>query len=165
MSVSAISSSSSVQIQAPNDTGKLRQYYQQLASDLKSGNLSGAQQAYGSMQQLLQNEQSSSTASNPQYSQVQKDFAALGQALSSGNLSQAQSDLSQLQTALKAASQNSPSGAEQTLQAAHRGHHHHGHASEATSSDTTSSTTTTAATTSTSGSSGGSTGTTVNVYA
>jgi hypothetical protein len=102
------------------------QAFSDLANSLQSGNLQGAQQAYGILEQLQGNQASSSSsgstgtsANNP----IATDFAALGQALSSGNLTQAQSDFQQLQTALQSAPQTgSSSGATGTE--VH--HHHHG---------------------------------------
>jgi outer membrane protein assembly factor BamD (BamD/ComL family) len=81
--------------------------YTLLASDLQSGNLSGAQSAFSNLRQLLPAEQdsSNSSASSGPSSTIQTDFAALGQALSSGNLTQAQSAFSQLQGDLQNASQ------------------------------------------------------------
>lgn len=55
--------------------------FEQLASALQSGNLSGAQQAYSSLSAAMQN--SSSAQSN---SPLSADLNALGQALQSGNL-------------------------------------------------------------------------------
>jgi hypothetical protein len=110
-----------------------RQSFKQLANAIQSGDLSGAQQAFTTLQKLLQTSQTGS-----QTSPIQSDFAALGQALSSGNLSTAQTDFSKLQTDLKAAAQSGgASGSTQGVQTAHRGGHHHHHASSASDSDTT----------------------------
>jgi outer membrane protein assembly factor BamD (BamD/ComL family) len=93
--------------QGQNPIEETLEDYTQLASDLQSGNLSGAQSAFSSLQQLLPAEQdsSNSSASSGTSSTIQTDFAALGQALSSGNLTQAQSAFSQLQSDLQTASQ------------------------------------------------------------
>jgi len=101
-----------------NPLQQIRKDFNQLASALQSGDLSGAQSAYSSIQQLLQDNQSSSnstTGSNGS-SSIQNDFATLGQALQSGDLSQAQSAFSQLQSDFKAASQSAqalPQGEDQ----------------------------------------------------
>ena len=108
---------------------QIQQLFKQLASSLQSGNLASAQKAYGSLEQLLQGNPSRSQASSAQpgsttSSAVQKDFAALGQALSSGDLSTAQSAFTQLQTDLQAASKSGGASSAQGLAAAHRGHRH-----------------------------------------
>jgi hypothetical protein len=80
--------------------------FEQLASSLQSGNLSGAQQAYNALASMMQNAPSSSPSSTA--------FKALGQALQSGNLQAAQQAFSSLQ-------QNFA----QSIMSA-GGHHHHG---------------------------------------
>ncbi len=92
MSISALSSNLVTDLSQPqwqNPFKEIRQDFQQLASALQSGDLSGAQTAYSSIQQLLQANTNSSSSSSP--NTLQSDFAALGQALSSGSLTQAQS--------------------------------------------------------------------------
>jgi len=140
MSISGVSSSSSL---TPTDWSSVKnqwkQDFKQLASALQSGNLSGAQKAYSALQQLQQSNQSGGQSSNGQAASssnnpIQNDFAALGQALSSGDLSGAQTAFSQLQTDMQAAGPNGSSG---TVQSAHHGHHHHGHASSTSDSDST----------------------------
>jgi hypothetical protein len=125
MSISPISLTYSAPQQA---TTSLRaQAFSDLANSLQSGNLQGAQQAYGILQQLQSNQASSSSgstgtsANNP----IATDFAALGQALSSGNLTQAQSDFQQLQTTLQSAQQTG-SGSGTTGTEVHHRHHHGG---------------------------------------
>ncbi|MGP0071704.1 MAG: hypothetical protein ACLPWF_07190 [Bryobacteraceae bacterium] len=111
MSISALSSNLIADLSQQyqqNPFQKIQQDFKQLASDLQSGDMSGAQSAYASIEQLLPANQSSSsspTGSNGS-STIQNDFAALGQALQSGDLSQAQSAFSQLQSDFKAASQS-----------------------------------------------------------
>jgi type VI protein secretion system component VasK len=83
--------------------------FEQLASSLQSGNLSGAQQAYTSLAASFQNSPSAQTT-NP----LSADFQALGQALQSGNLSAAQQAFSTLQQAF------------QQIGGAGGHHHHHG---------------------------------------
>ena len=91
-----------------NPFQKIQQDFKQLASALKSGDLSGAQSAYASIEQLLpanQSSSSSATGSNGSNA-IQSDFASLGQALQSGDLSEAQSAFGQLQSDLKTATQS-----------------------------------------------------------
>jgi hypothetical protein len=109
---------------------QVQQEYAQLASALRSGNLSGAQSAFSSLQQALQNQgtpNSSSTNSSGSSNTISNDFNALGQALSSGNLTQAQSAFSQLQNDIQSAQQSSQTQKTQGLGALVQGHHHHGH--------------------------------------
>jgi hypothetical protein len=164
VSVCAISSSSNLtQSDSTSVLNQLKQDFKQLANALQSGNLTGAQQAFKALQQLQQSNQSGGQSSNGQQSStgnnpIQNDFAALGQALSSGNLSAAQSDFSQLKTDMQAAGASGASGA----QSAHRGHHHR-HASSASDSDSDSAAST--ASTTSASSQSGSTGSTISVYA
>jgi hypothetical protein len=116
-----------------------RQDFTQLSTALQSGNLQGAQQAFSNLEQLQGGPSSSSSggSTSPATSgsgtagsgtagtnAVANDFAALGQALSSGDLSQAQSAFTQLQTDMQSAKQSGSSGG-QTQVEGHR-HHHHG---------------------------------------
>jgi hypothetical protein len=167
MSVSSVSSSSSLtQTDWRSVTNQLKQDFKQLASSLQSGDLSGAQKAYATLQQLLQSTQSGGPSSNGQQASstnnpIQNDFAALGKALSNGDLAGAQSAFSQLQTDMQAAAPNSASGA---VQSAHHGHHHR-HVSSASDSDSDSSTADQTATTGSSGSQSTPTGSTFSIYA
>src|SRR5580658_8021721 len=121
MSISALSSSLISDL-APqhwqNPFQEIKQDFQQLASALQSGNLSGAQSAYSNIQQLLQGSPGSSSTSNSSTSTgsntLQNDFAALGQALQSGDLTTAQSAFAQLQTDFQASHQ--PGGASRGTQ-------------------------------------------------
>ena len=137
MSISAVCSNSSfAQSDSTSVMNQWKQDFRQLASALQSGNLAGAQKAFKALQQLQQSNPSGGQSSNGQSassgnSPIQNDFAALGQALSSGNLSAAQGDFSQLQSAMQAAGANGASGG---AQSAHHGHHHR-HVSSGTDSD------------------------------
>lgn len=75
----------------------------QIGQDLKSGNVSGAEQTFSS---LLPAGMLPSGGSGT----IATDFASLGKALSSGVLSQAQSALTQLSADLKNAPSSSHSG-------------------------------------------------------
>ena len=77
--------------------------FKQLSSSLSAGDLSGAQAAFQSLQQMMQQSGKATNASD-----ASSPFAALGQALQSGDLAGAQSAFAQMQQA-------------------HKGHHHHHH--------------------------------------
>jgi hypothetical protein len=166
ISISGVSSNSGLpQTDSQSSVSQLRQTFKQLASSLQSGDLSGAQKAFASLETLLQSNQSASQGStgqsaSTQKSPVQSDLAALGQALSSGDLSAAQGDFSKLQKDLQPAGQSG--GSSQSVGSAHRhGHHHH---TEASDSDSTATTTDTTPST-TSANSPNSTGGTISLYA
>jgi hypothetical protein len=106
MPISALSSNLVNDLsQQQNPFRQIRQDFNQLASALQSGDLSGAQSAFSNLQQLLQGRQTGSNASSNGPSTIQTDFAAVGQALQSGDLNQAQNIFSQLQKDLQAARQ------------------------------------------------------------
>ena len=157
MSISSISSNSSLdQTDWRSLANQWKQDFKQLAGTLQSGDLAGAQQAFAALQQLQQSDRSGGQSSNrqpanPGNNPIQNDFAALGQALSSGDLAGAQTAFSQLQTDMKAAFQNGASGG---VESAHHGHHHR-HVSSASDSDTGSST----------AAQSGTTGNTISLYA
>jgi outer membrane protein assembly factor BamD (BamD/ComL family) len=114
MSVSGISSSSLFNYSTQDVQSKMKQIqqeFQQLGQDLQSGNLSAAQADFAALQQLLpQNNSTSSTQSNNPIAQA---FSQLSQDLQSGNLSAAQQDYLTIQ-------QDFQNQAAQT-----QGHHHH----------------------------------------
>jgi len=110
MSVAGISSSnmydpSSLKVQ---NRSEMQQEFQQLGSDLSSGNLSAAQADFAAI------EKQAPTGSSSKASTISQKFGQLGQDLQSGNLTSAQQDYSSIQ---------------QTMQqhAAGGHHHHHGH--------------------------------------
>jgi len=125
MSISALSSSLISDLapqQWQNPFQEIKQDFQQLASALQSGNLSGAQSAYSNIQQLLQGSPGSSTSNSSTSTgsnTLQNDFAALGQALQSGDLTTAQSAFAQLQTDFQASHQ--PGGASPGTQGPQQG--------------------------------------------
>ena len=139
------------------------QDFKQLASSLQSGDLTGAQQAYTALQQLLPNQDPNSPQAPSSGNPISTDFKALGQALQSGDLSSAQSAFSQLQDDLKSASQSGSSGL--THVRGHHGRHHH--ASSAQDSDSSSGSISSTSSTSTTGGndSSGSSGQILNVVA
>lgn len=122
MSVSGIFSSSFSDYSAQsvqNTRQQVQQEFQQLGQDLQSGNLSAAQSDFATLQQLVPQNNSSSTQSNNPIAQA---FQQLAQDLQSGNLSGAQQDFATIEQdfqnqAAQAASQSSSRVAE--------GHHHH----------------------------------------
>lgn len=132
MSIAGISSSDLYSAQnVQKQMQEMRQEFQQLGSDLQSGNLSAAQSDFATLTQLDPNLTSSSstsstssaaaatssTANNP----MQQAFAQLAKDLQSGNLSAAQQDFTAIQQAMQSAS------------AAH-GHHHHHHSESSSES-------------------------------
>ena len=87
--------------------------FQQLGQDLQSGNLTGAQQDFATLQQALPSGQSQSQQNTA--SPIAQAFTALSQALQSGNLQDAQTAFTTLQGDIQ---QQQGSG--------QRHHHHHG---------------------------------------
>jgi hypothetical protein len=165
VSISAVSSTSGLsQTDSQSSVNLLRQTFEQLASSLQSGNLTGAQKALSDLESLIQSNQSSSQtlivhSTSTRNSTIQNDVAALGQALNFGDLSAAQSDFSRLVKDLQPAGQDVAPG-QSVGSARHHGHHHGPEAS-----DSDSSTTTTETTASTAVLSQNPTGETVSLYA
>ena len=93
---------------------QMRKLFEQLGKDLQSGDLSGAQSVFSSLQKLLPGSSANQTQTTQQTNQstFNTDVNALGQALQSGDLSKAQDAFAKLQ---------------QDMQAAQKGHHHHRH--------------------------------------
>ena len=148
MSISPLSAISTLLSSAQAPQSSRRQDFAQLASALQSGNLAGAQQAYGALQQGQGASGGSSTSINNSVNNpITTDFAALGKALSSGDLNGAQSAFSQLQSDLKSA-QGTQQGPAQTT-AGTKGHHHHHHGGEGGGEGEPSSTTSTPSATAT----------------
>lgn len=116
MSISGISSLSLSNYDTPsvqNRFQKAQQEFQQLGQDLKSGNLSAAQQDFVTLQSLRPPGSSTSTtqSNNP----IAQEFNQLSQDLQSGNVSAAQQDFAQIKQSFQSLSQSV------------RGHHHHHH--------------------------------------
>ena len=107
MATSAISNSTPA-YQPSSQQTDFRQQFGQLVAAIKSGDLSGAQQAYADLSQLQSSGAGpAANASNP----VSKALNQIGQALQGGDISGAQQALAALS---------------QQAQGAHHGHHHHG---------------------------------------
>jgi len=121
MSVSGISSSnlfSEYNTQDVQSTMKqIHQEFQQLGQDLQSGNLSAAQSDFATLQQLVP--QNSSTSSAQSNNPIAQAFNQLSQDLQAGNLSAAQQDYSTIQ-------QGFQNQGAQMQGARMHGHHHHG---------------------------------------
>jgi hypothetical protein len=114
MSVAGIASSGLSLINSLHNSnqGQVQAKFQQLAQDLQSGNLSGAQTDFATLTQTLS--PSKVDSSGP----AAQAFSALGQALQSGNLAGAQRDFATLKQDVR---QNQ----------SHSVHHHHHHNAEA----------------------------------
>jgi hypothetical protein len=130
MSVSPISSVGytyqTYQTNWQNNVSQIKQDFQSLASDLQSNNLTGAQQAFTALQQLLPNpsagNQTQTGQSGSGQNQFGTDLSAVGQALQNGDLSGAQQAFATLQQDM------------QSVQGQHHYHHHHHHGSSSTQS-------------------------------
>ena len=90
---------------------QISQEFQQLGTDLKSGNLTAAQADFAALQKLQPSGSSSTSSSNP----ITQDFNQLAADLKAGNTTAAQQDFTKLQ-------QDYQSQGTQT----HHHHHHHG---------------------------------------
>lgn len=119
-STSTTSATSTASTSAAQSSESISQLFQQLGEDLQSGNLSGAQQDFQSLQTDLQNLVSGQSQSGEAVhghhhhhggggdsSDIGQLFDQLSQSLQSGDLSSAQSAFSSLQTALGLSSSNS----------------------------------------------------------
>lgn len=149
MSISPISLGYSMLQSSSSSGSSRRQDFTQLANALQSGNLQGAQQAFSNLEQLQGGQSSSSsggstTSATPgsgasSTNPIANDFAALGQALSSGNLNEAQSAFTQLKTDIQSAQESGSSGGQTQVQGHHHHHHHGGGESTSSSSSSSSS--------------------------
>ena len=133
MSISGVSASfdnsQNYWSQSLSGVGKqCKQDFQALGQALQSGNLSGAQQAFAGLQQLLPNVSSSDSQKQTLpplmgAGSIGTDLSALTQAIQSGNQADAQTDLAKLTQDLQ-----SVGG---------KGRHHHHHHASATAQDPT----------------------------
>jgi outer membrane protein assembly factor BamD (BamD/ComL family) len=122
MSVSGISTSSLYNAQSiESNAQKIQQEFQQLGKDLQAGNLSAAQSDFSTLQALVPQSTSASTAaaSSQSSNPIAQAFSQLGKDLQSGNLSAAQQDFSTIQQDFESQAAQSQS------QATTQGHHHH----------------------------------------
>jgi outer membrane protein assembly factor BamD (BamD/ComL family) len=122
MSIAGIASSLLSQLGSLQNTqrSQVQTEFQQLAKDLTSGNLSGAQNDFAALQKNAPGAQANST------SPLTQAFSALGKDLQSGNLSAAQQDFATIQQDISAT--------QQTGQVHHHHHHHQGGGSEVSQS-------------------------------
>jgi hypothetical protein len=125
MSVAALSTAGFTQyIDASSNLSASQQALQTLGQSLGAGNLSGAQSAFNTYQQINQNLTNASAASAHSSasatSQLTKDTNTLGSALNSGNLANAQSAFASMQSDLATtpsqAMANATAAANQTVQ-------------------------------------------------
>ena len=120
MSVSPISAASLGQsVLAASNSIQLQQTLQSLQNSLTSGDLSGAQTAFNTLQLLKQNLQTASGSNASGSSQLSTDLTALGSALSTGDLSTAQSTFVTVKNDLN--NSNSPSLTNETSAATEAG--------------------------------------------
>jgi len=123
MSISGISSSASVYRSQFQQTKK---DFTALQTDLSSGNLTAAQQAYATLTQDIQNiTQAQSGQLVTGNSQISNDLAAVGTALNAGDLTGAQSAFATLTQDIQSAAQSTQQV--QNGQQAYKGHGHHHH--------------------------------------
>ena len=102
MEVGAISAAAlSQDVLSSSNTTHLQQALDALQSSLSSGDLNGAQTAFGTLQKLNQNLATASGTSLSSNSQLSTDLTTLGSALGSGNLSTAKSAFVTVQNDLK----------------------------------------------------------------
>ena len=135
MSISGISSSTNVY---QNQFQQMRKDFSALQTDLSSSNLTGAQQAYATLMQDLQNvSQSQSGQQAGGTSQLGNDLAAVGKALQSGSLTDAQSAFALLTQDLQSAEQAQAAQQAQAGQQAYGHHHHHHHGGSSPTASTT----------------------------
>jgi len=113
---------------------QVAQDFSSLQSDLSSGNLSTAQQAYTSLTKDLASVRQTEGIQTGGTSQINTDLAAVGSALQSGDLSGAQSAFTTLTQDLQGTQQSQ--GTQQT----YGHHHHHGSSQAADASSQTSNT-------------------------
>jgi outer membrane protein assembly factor BamD (BamD/ComL family) len=131
MSISGISSSLSdlTTQNVQSMMQQLKQDFTQLGTDLKSGNLSAAQQDFVTLQQ--DSGQSATSSTSQSQNPIAQAFSQLSTDLQSGNLTAAQQDYTTIQQDLQS------SAAQSTATQSTATHHHHHHSSS--SSDSTSS--------------------------
>ncbi len=108
MSVGAISAASLSQyVLSTSNATQLQQTLLNLQSTLSSGDLTGAQSAFATLQKLNSNLATASGSSVSSNSQLSTDLTALGSALTAGDLATAKSAFATVQNDLK--NGNSPS--------------------------------------------------------
>lgn len=117
MNVSNVSYGAVSQSSGQSQQG-FRYYFNQLSQALQSGDLSAAQQAYASLSQLPQVQNSQNTI-------LTQGLSAIGTALQSGNVNGAEQAFTSMQQQWRSSVQASSGATGNTQQAG--GHHHHHH--------------------------------------
>jgi len=129
-SISSISSSTNAY---QNQFQQIRKDFLTLQTDLSSGSLATAQQAYAALTQDLQAaQQTEGGQQTGGTSQISTDLAAVGSALQSGSISDAQNAFATLTQDLQNALQTQATQGTQQAYGHHR-HHHHGDSSQTAS--------------------------------
>jgi hypothetical protein len=134
MSIAAISSNTYANYAQQSIQSQFKQFqqeFQQLGSDLQSGNVKAAQQDLSALQQL--SPQGKSTSSAQSNNPVAQEFTQLSQALQSGNIASAQQNFANVQQAFQ--NQTSQTSGSNQAGDTHHAHHHHRGGSESSSSD------------------------------
>lgn len=142
MSIPSISSDPTVsQNYASNPFQQIRKDFTALKTSLTSGDLTGAQQAFATLQQDMQSaglaggsQQTATTTATQASSPLDTDLNALGAALKNGDTSGAQQAFATLQKDMQQMRQTQ--GGQQTQKARHRHHHHHGGSTQSTQNTT-----------------------------
>jgi hypothetical protein len=121
MAIAALSTAGFSQyVASTSNVTKSQQAWQSLQQSLASGNLTAAQSAFNTYQQLNQSSSTASGSSSSSSSQLSTDMTALGGAIGSGDLSTAQSAIAKVQNDLKTtpsqAVTNAESAVAQTVQ-------------------------------------------------
>ena len=141
MSISALSANGYWDHNPPSSLEKIEQEFQQLGSDLQSGNLTAAQADFVTLQQdLPQTSNSSSQTSSPTSNStsnstsnpIEQAFSQLSQDLQAGNLTAAQQDYQTIQQDFQNQATHWSQSAQGTQGAWGHRHHHEG-ASESSS--------------------------------
>ncbi|HME44540.1 MAG TPA: hypothetical protein VKF36_15730 [Syntrophorhabdales bacterium] len=127
MSVSDISTSTNIYQDRMSQIQSVRQDLSSLTTTLASGDLTGAQNAFGTLMQDIGSTNAQSGQQTGTTSQISTDLTALGAALNAKDLTTAQSTYATLLQDLQVG--------QQTQKAHH--HHHHHHASDAQSTTDT----------------------------
>ena len=124
MSVSDISTSTNIYQDRMSQMQSVRQDFSSLTTSLASGDLTGAQNAFGTLMQDIGSTNAQSGQQAGATSQISTDLTALGTALNAKDLTTAQSAYATLMQDLQAG--------QQTQKAHHHHHHHHARGAQST---------------------------------
>ncbi len=141
MSISGISSDPTVSQNYVSPFQQIRKDFAALKTSLTSGDLTGAQQAFATLQQDMQSiglagssQQTATTTATQASSPLDTDLNALGAALKNGDTSGAQQAFATLQKDMQQMRRSQ--GGQQTQKAHHHHHHHHGGSTQNTQNTT-----------------------------